>query len=124
MSKIYKLLIVDDDPSIVRVLQRILKQEPYEISTTSDPAQAIAMVEKEDFDLILSDFHMGTLSGVDIFKKCEELKRKAKRVMMTGTPNSTLSPDLHKELSVFNLILKPWDNESLKKILRAALDIT
>lgn len=121
MSKKYKILVVDDDVSIIKVISRILADEPYEIFSAYNPTEAFPIIEKEDLDLILADFHMGELTGVDVFQKAVDLKKKTAMILMTGTPNSPMPLDLLKELGVFKLILKPWDVEFLKKTLREAL---
>lgn len=116
----YKLLIVDDDAAIIKVLTRVLADE-YLLTTTTDPTNALKLLETNTPDIILADLHMGELTGVDVFKKAATLQKKPAMVLMTGTPNVPMPMDLLNELGVYKLLLKPWDIDYLKKTLLEAL---
>jgi len=123
MAKRYCLLIVDDDAAIVRSIVRLFEGEPYDLSPTSDPKEAVAWLQKQDFDMIISDFHMGSMTGFDLFRRANSLGRKAIKVLITGTPDASLVSDTPNDLGVRTMIIKPWDSDRFKQDIRRLLGI-
>ena len=67
-----KILIVDDDQNQRIILQRILKKENYDCMTASSGQQALELLEKNLFDLVISDMRMGKISGRDLLKSIQK----------------------------------------------------
>ena len=105
------LLVVDDDPHIREALQRSLSREPYRVISASSAEEALALLDKEVVDVILSDENMpGGLGGVEVLRqmKADPRKKKIPVVMLTTTDDPrdvTLCYDLG--CSVY--ITKPVD---------------
>lgn len=81
-----RLLIVDDEPMMVRAIQRLLVGD-YEVTSTTDPRQAVASVlEGARFDVILCDLMMPVLSGMEVYAAIGRIDRAQARriVFMTG----------------------------------------
>ena len=79
-----KLLIVDDEPEILNMLRRNLALEDYEIFTTTDPQEALELMKKELFALVLTDIKMPGMSGVDLLSEIKRINPLANVIMMTG----------------------------------------
>lgn len=70
-----KILIVEDEAGIVQFLQQGLEEEEYEISTASDGLMAFELAQKENFDLILMDWMLPKMNGLDV---CKSIRIKDK----------------------------------------------
>ena len=82
-----KILIVDDEPVNLYLLQEIMEVAGYENSTSVlSPVEAIDLYEKEDFDLVLLDLNMPEMSGYAVLDRFTEMAKtpKAKVVVLTG----------------------------------------
>lgn len=67
-----KILIIEDDISIHNVLEELLKQKDYEIFNTYSGTEALLLLEKERYDLILLDLMLPGLSGEEIIKRVKD----------------------------------------------------
>ena len=119
---IAKLLIVDDEPEILQVLQIGLEQNGFLVEGFTNPEEALQSFKSnaEDFRLMLSDIRMPGLSGIQLAKKVKELNPDIKVVLMTafeiydGDPYKLLFPSTH----VDDFIQKPIGIDDLtNKIL-------
>ena len=68
-----KVLVVDDDPGIVRLMERFLQREGYEVITATNGLQALKAAKDENLELIILDL---MLPGVDGFEVCHRLKKE------------------------------------------------
>ncbi len=59
----FKLLLVDDEESVLRSLERVLRSEAYKVTTAIDAATALKLLEAEPFDVIISDQRMPNMGG-------------------------------------------------------------
>jgi len=121
MDKKFSVVAVDDDQYILKAIQRILADGPYEVFASQDVKAAVEFVKNNKVDLIISDYHMGAIDGFGFFSRCDEFNKTAVRLLITGTPDSSLAVDKLSSLKIFKVILKPWDNESFRKIVADAL---
>ena len=78
-----RLLVIDDEELVGTLLVRFLKN-CFEVTTTTDPEAALEDIEKRDFDLILTDFKMPKVSGLDIVKRAKAVKPNLPVVVMSG----------------------------------------
>ncbi|CAG0965711.1 partial Alginate biosynthesis transcriptional regulatory protein AlgB, partial [Rhodocyclaceae bacterium] len=67
-----KLLIVDDEKVAVRNLEHVMKKEGYEVTATQSGANALAHLEKQAYDVVLTDLRMEKVDGLQILKKVRE----------------------------------------------------
>jgi YesN/AraC family two-component response regulator len=117
VDKIYKILIVDDDEDILDAMQLILKnadQFESEITTVLDSKSAIAEIEKQEYDLVLSDFKMPGMNGIDLLTRVKDKHPKTSRILITGYPSIEVVKDAINKANVHYYIEKPWDNDELK----------
>jgi len=64
-----KILIVDDEPDMLKLLSMILREKtPYEITTTNNPLEALELAKKGSFDLVISDLKMPGLDGLELIE--------------------------------------------------------
>jgi DNA-binding NtrC family response regulator len=108
-----RILAVDDEPHMLRLLERIISEKtPYSIVTTNNPLEVPRLLEKESFDLILTDLKMPGMDGLDILRRVKEEGRREEIVIITAfgsleTAIEALSND------VFDYVTKPFKKEQI-----------
>lgn len=116
-----KILIVEDDKAISGVLHSILSDENYEISLAEDGLEGFKLVEKEDFDLIISDIKMPKLNGTDFLKQSLQTKPDSTFIMISGHADIDTAVSALKE-GAYDFIAKPIDINRLLTSVKNAVD--
>ena len=116
-----RLLLVDDEDNILRSLQRVLRKEPYELTTATSGEEAIRLMEDQRFDLVISDARMPGMDGPTLLATIKQRFPWCIRILLTGYAdiNSTISAI--NDGQIYRYISKPWDDDELRLILRQAL---
>lgn len=108
-----KILIVDDEPDMLKLLSMILKDKtPYEVATTNNPLEALEMAKKGGFDLVISDLKMPGLDGIDLIGAIKQVDEDIPIIIITayGTVESA-SEAMQK--GGFDFITKPFRKEQI-----------
>jgi putative two-component system response regulator len=117
---VYKILIVDDEPSIRKTFLKFLSNEGYETFAAESVNEAFDFLEKENFDLVISDIIMPKVSGIELLKKLKAKHKEVPVVIMTVEPAlETATQALKKD--AFDYLTKPVDKETLLKVAKHAL---
>ncbi len=77
-------MVVDDESSVRDLLKDLLLKEKHSVQVASSGEEAISIIEKEDFDIVLLDIKLSGMSGLDALKKIKEIKPKSVVIMTTG----------------------------------------
>ena len=86
----YRILLVDDEQNVLNALKRELK-EVYEIETFTNPAEALRRCGEVNFDLVISDYQMPEMNGIEFLKQFGKLQPDASRLILSGQADSILS---------------------------------
>ena len=115
-----KLLIVDDDPMVRQVLVEMLKNDGHAISTAADGADALEMVHREKFDLVISDVWMPRLNGLELLSELHGMAEAPAVIIMTAddTPETMLR--VIKE-QANHYVNKPFKAAEIHELVYAAL---
>ncbi|MEK9755791.1 MAG: sigma-54 dependent transcriptional regulator [Bacteroidota bacterium] len=118
-----KILIIEDEEPIRRVLIRILTDEnsKFEIFEASDGKKGLDFIKKESFDLVLCDIKMPKLDGIELLQKAKQINSTLPFIMLTGHGNIETAVDSMK-LGAFDFISKPPDLNRLINSVRNALE--
>ena len=117
-----RILLVDDEESLRLTFEMLLKRAGYEhITGVSSFAEAVAAVEGENFDLIISDIVLQGASGIDLLRHIKELGKNCPVVMITGYPNIETAAEAVR-LGAFDYVPKPVKKDELLKIVTLALE--
>ena len=118
-----KLLIIEDEAAIRRVLVKILSEEndTYEVDEAEDGLIGIEKIKKEDFDLILCDIKMPKMDGVEVLEAVKKIKPEIPIVMISGHGDLDTAVNTMR-LGAFDYISKPPDLNRLLNTVRNALD--
>lgn len=121
MKNIPKILVVDDEPNLLSFLHDILAGHNYDVSTAVSGNQAIAALDKEKFDLILSDVNMPDGDGYSLLDHVNQMKKdKPVFIFMSGfSKNNSLDLDA---LNVYCFLKKPTFFNTIGEIVAKALE--
>jgi DNA-binding NtrC family response regulator len=116
-----RLLIADDDRSLRKVLTTELSDSGYDVSITDSGSNAVALLEKKDFDVLLLDLNMPGLGGMDVLKKIRALEMPAEVIILTGHGTVPTAVEAMK-LGAYDYIAKPFKLEELKAVIDKAYE--
>src|SRR4030066_352871 len=118
----YRILLVDDEPNVLSALKRIFRQENYVITTASNGQEALELLRKEPFHLMISDYMMPGMTGAELLKQAKALKPEIIRIMLTGHADTGAVMGAINEGAVYKFILKPWNDDDLRITVALALE--
>tara|TARA_Y100000768_G_scaffold333134_1_gene273068 strand:- start:909 stop:2072 length:1164 start_codon:yes stop_codon:yes gene_type:complete len=118
-----RILIIEDEEPIRRVLVRILSDEnqSFEIVEASDGKEGLSLIKKEKFDLVLCDIKMPKMDGIEVLQESSKIKFRAPFIMLTGHGNVETAVEAMK-LGAYDFIPKPPDLNRLLNAVRIALE--
>jgi len=118
-----KILIIDDEKAIRRVIREILEFEKYLIDEAEDGQQGLEMALKGHYDVILSDIKMPKIDGMELLNKLIEQGTESSLIIMSGHGNIEIAVEAVKK-GAFDYLAKPIDLNRLLVSIRNALDKT
>ena len=116
-----KILIVDDEKSMRDFLSIVLKKEGYFVATAENGEDGLQLLQRDIFDLVLSDIKMPKMSGLDLLKAARELSSETVVLMITAFASTETAIEAMKQ-GAYDYITKPFQIEEVKLIIRNALE--
>ena len=118
-----KILIIEDEPAIRRVLTKILTEESetYKVEEAEDGMKGLEKIKTEDYDLVLCDIKMPKMDGVEVLEAAKKIKPEIQMVMISGHGDLETAVNTMR-LGAFDYISKPPDLNRLLNTVRNALD--
>lgn len=115
------LLVIEDERNIREILKMLLEGEGYEVSVASDGAEGLGYLNKDIFDLIITDIRMPKADGFQILKKAQELSPETMVIMITafGTTESAVEA---MKLGAYDYIHKPFKIDEIRLVVKNALE--
>lgn len=117
----YRILIADDESSITEGLSALLELEDYRVDTVNNGAEALRLLRKENFDLILADLMMPGLTGLDILREVNKAKLPIEVIIITGQGSIDTAVAAMKE-GAYDYLTKPVDPKRIRSIIPKALE--
>lgn len=114
------VVLLDDDPTSLRVLRRALSREPVSLLSTVKPRKALEWVSTRDVRLVLSDQRMPEMQGTSFLGEVERLSPATRRVLVTAYPDSPEVEEARGK-AVEGILAKPWDERELSRTMREFL---
>ena len=120
-----RIMLVDDENNVTRALRRTLTRdlqgEALEVETFDDPRLALARANEADFALVISDFRMPPMDGVEFLKRFRVIQPDAIRLILSASNDVAGLLAAINEAGIFRYILKPWDDGEFAFTVREAL---
>lgn len=115
-----KLLLVDDDPSLLKLLGMRLRSEGYQVTTAGSGPEALRLLQKEKIELVISDLRMDEMDGLALFGEIQKRHTNLPVIILTahGSIPDAVSAT---QQGVFSFLTKPVDKDALYKAIDEAL---
>ena len=115
------ILVIDDEKSIRNSLKEILEFEGYEVVTSENGQEGLAMIKDNDYDLVICDIKMPKMDGKDLLAKVQSFEKPPKFIMISGHGNVDTAIESVK-MGAFDYIPKPPDMNKLLITVKNALE--
>lgn len=117
----YKIIVVDDEPANLRLLERLFRHD-YEVITAESGEEALRLLGQHDAAILITDQRMPGMTGVELVKETARVRPRMVRIILTGYMDvETLVEAINSGL-VYKYVTKPWSNEELRLTVKRALE--
>jgi response regulator RpfG family c-di-GMP phosphodiesterase len=118
------VMAVDDDPTVLSALRRLLRPEGIELLTASSGDEALQALEEhgEALDVLISDYAMPGMDGAELLGKVRERWPEITRVLLTGNADLPAAARAVNEGQLSHLSTKPWQPEEFRLVVLQAID--
>ena len=118
-----KIQLVDDEPQILRALQRVLRPHDWELHCFSDAQAALEDLNENRYAAILSDYQMPHLDGITYLQFAKQCQPQALRLLLTahGDQQSMMRAINHAE--IYRFLPKPWEDFEVENAMTSAVDL-
>ena len=115
-----KLLIVDDEKNVRESMVRLLRGKGYDVEGAKSGTVALQKIRSESFDLLVADFLMPGMNGLEMFRRAKEINPEIEAIMLTGygTPEREIEA---KKLGVKKFVRKPTTMDHLANVIEDTL---
>jgi response regulator RpfG family c-di-GMP phosphodiesterase len=118
-----RVLYVDDEPSLCRAFARMFGSEADVcVSTTTSAQEAASLIERETFDVIVSDLRMPGMDGIELLTAARDKLPDARRLLVSGYADLDSAISAINHVGVDRLLTKPWNTHELMGAVRAAAE--
>jgi len=122
MNNQIRILVVDDEPKLCNLIEELLKLEGYRVDVSLSNMEALQMIKKNKYQMLIADFKMPGIDGLELIKKARELNPEIGTIMITGSETvETAVQSLKHEID--DDIKKPFSIVELKKVIKRTLYI-
>jgi two-component system response regulator PilR (NtrC family) len=121
-EQIPHILVIDDELSMRELLEVLLVKEGYKVTCAKNGQDAVSMIKKTVFDLLLCDIRLGDISGIDVLRALREENQETVVIMISAYASTEAAVEAMNE-GAYDFVPKPFDNEELKKTIKNALSL-
>jgi two-component system, NtrC family, sensor kinase len=116
------ILVVDDELAIIDILYQVLRMDGHRVDTALNGTVALRKIEKEEYDVIISDLKMPGMGGRELYEKVRQMNLDLSRRMIFST-GDTMSVDTREflEKSGNSYLQKPFDTDTIRRLVRSVL---
>ncbi len=119
------VMIVDDEDMVITSVRAFLQLETeHNIAGFTLPEQAADYLRTNPVDVVVSDYLMPKMTGLQLLARAKELQPEAARVLLTGHADKQSAIQAINEVGLFQYLEKPWDNAQLLLVINSAIERT
>ncbi len=116
-----KILVVDDEPSMLEFLKIMLKKEGYDVDCTTSGKEAIEFCKELSYDIVITDIKMPKITGMDVLHRIREIAPETVIILITAYAAMETAIEAMKE-GAYDYITKPFKVDEIKSIIKNALE--
>lgn len=122
-----KILVIDDDKLVAKSIDKLLKAKGYDVCLAGNGKEALNIIKKDDFDLIISDMRMPEMTGIETIQKIKEIQNKSSKsksefMAITGYASDD-APIEGAKLGITNFILKPFESQRFLETVESCFNV-
>jgi DNA-binding NtrC family response regulator len=117
----YKIMIVDDEPANLRLLERLFRRD-YTVVSAASGEEALQLLGQHDVALLITDQRMPGMTGIELLQLTASLRPHMVRIILTGYTDMTALVEAINCGHVYKYMTKPWDNNALRLTVERALE--
>jgi response regulator RpfG family c-di-GMP phosphodiesterase len=117
----YKILIVDDEPANLRMLERLFRADHVVITASSGP-EALELLNHHGVELIISDQRMPGMTGIEFLKQAAQMRPQTVRIILTGYTDVNDLVEAINSGVIYRYITKPWVNSDLQHVVHRGIE--
>ena len=119
------VLLVDDEDMVITSIRAFLRLETdYGVHGFTSPEEAVKMMETHPVDVVVTDYLMPKMNGIQLLGKAKALQPEAARVLLTGHADKQSAIQAINDIGLFQYLEKPWDNSQLLLVIQSAIERT
>ena len=115
-----RVMVVDDESTALKSLRRILEKEGHQVSTYSNPVRALELLEREPFDVLVSDLRMPHLDGLELLDRAKQAAPGLEVIIITGYASLDKAVEATKK-GAYHFLAKPFTPEQVRQVVAEAL---
>lgn len=116
-----KLLIVDDDKAAMKALEQAMKKEGHAVTATQSGGNALSLLEKQPFDVVVAELRMGKVNGVQLLGRCRESHPDTEVILVSGDAALESAVEAMRQ-GAFHYLTKPCPTERVGAVVAEALE--
>ncbi len=117
-----KLIVVDDEPDMLDFVLRALR-ESYHVTACRTGEQVLEHLEKEQFDVLITDQQMPGISGIDLLDRLSTIAPNMVKVLMSGFADVSEMHRLVRDCGIHGVVVKPIDSQTLLAAIARAYEV-
>ncbi len=119
------IVLVDDEDMVLTSVKALLQLETdHEVHTFTDPEEAARYLENGCVEIVVADYLMPRMNGIQLLARAKQLQPEASRVLLTGHADKQSAILAINEVGLFQYVEKPWDNAQLLLIIQSGIERT
>jgi len=122
MDEAIKILCVDDEPNVLSSLKRLFLDDDYTILTATSADEGLKVLEQEHIQLVISDFRMPSMNGVEFLRKVYTQWPDTVRMVLSGYADASAIVSAINEGHIYKFVPKPWNDDDLKVTVSNAIE--
>ncbi|MBN1961539.1 MAG: response regulator [Deltaproteobacteria bacterium] len=116
------VLVVDDEEEVLKAIRRTVEYEGWPVKTASSPEEALKLIEDNEFSVVVSDYRMPKIDGVEFLVRVREKWPETERILLTAYADEGALERGINDAGISRFMRKPWKREVLVSVLRQAIN--
>jgi DNA-binding NtrC family response regulator len=117
------ILLVDDEQIVVTSITAFLELDgQFDVFGFTDPAEALRFAQAHSVDVVICDYRMPVLNGLQLLRQIKEAQPEASRILLTSHADARSAIEAINKVGLFQYLEKPWDNEQLLLVIQSGVE--